>query len=211
VTFDIRIDGAGLMNIKYTITHFPQNQPQAGYEEVGVMFELTDEINRLTWDRDGIWSVYPETHIGRNKGEAYRTRSTGEKRFGEKPQWPWSQDMKDFFLFGRNDQGGRGTRDFRSMKTDIWYGSAIRADGDERVRVESNRYPSEYGVREQHAVRLSVQQETKKILLHINNAWNYPKVCYIQYKNPILLRGNQEGKVHIRLTDTDEYDKTSHL
>lgn len=227
VVFEIRIDGAGLMKTKYTITRFPLVQPQLGYEEVGVMYELTDEINRLTWERDGLWSAYPETHIGRNKGEAYRTRPGEAKQFREKPNWPWSQDMIDFFLFGRHDQGGRGTRDFRSMKTDIWFASAILGDGNERVRVESDRNQAETHwviIPEQHAVRLSVQQETKRVLLHINNAWNYPQVCYIKYLEPLMLKegpikykgpldvmGGQEGEVTIRLTDNDEYDRIDYL
>jgi hypothetical protein len=113
------------------------------------------------------------------------------------------------------------------MKTDIWFASAIRSDGDERVRVESDRNQAETHwviVPEQHAVRLSVQPEKKRVLLHINNAWNYPQVCYIKYLDPLMLKegqirykgpldvlGGQEGEVSIRLTDNDEYDRISYL
>jgi len=200
VSFEIRIDGTGLMSTKYRITNPPHDQPRNGYGEVGVTYHLTNEINKLTWDRDGLYTVYPENHIGRNQGEAFKTRPDGKKQYGEKPQCPWSQDMKNFFLFGRDDTGRRGTRDFRSMKTHIWYASAIIADGNERVRVESNR---------QDAVRLSIQQEDKKrVLLHINTAWNYLNLGWGNYmKEPLLLRKGHEGIVSMRFTNKDEYEK----
>jgi hypothetical protein len=38
---------------------------------------------------------------------------------------PWSEDTKDFFLFGLDDPGGRGTNDFRSLKENIWSASCV--------------------------------------------------------------------------------------
>ena len=50
-----------------------------GFREVGVAFDLVNQVDRLKWDRKGLWSVYPKDHIGRNEGEALR-REEGRGR-----------------------------------------------------------------------------------------------------------------------------------
>ncbi len=129
VQFHIHVDGGGRLIVDYRILSLPHPGPRSrmltagmdagGYREVGVAFDLTPAVDRIQWDRRGLWSVYPEDHIGRNRGEARRERSGGNESLRQEPQWPWSQDMRNYSLFGRYDVGGRGTHDFRAMKHNI--------------------------------------------------------------------------------------------
>lgn len=148
VEFTIRVDGTGSMTLDYQIPVLPHPSPRSrmlragtdvgGYREVGVAFDLVNEVDRLRWDRKGLWSVYPEDHIGRNQGEAPRVRSEGDESFRKEPQWPWSQDMRNYSLFGRYDVGGRGTHDFRSMKHNIRSATALKAHAPARFTVLSD-------------------------------------------------------------------------
>lgn len=81
VHFTIRIDGEGLMEVTYTVTDMPYPSPrklavtssiishQGGYDEVGIEFHVSDQLDTLSWKKKGLLDVYPEWHIGRLEGE----------------------------------------------------------------------------------------------------------------------------------------------
>ena len=131
--FEIRVDSNGLITTYYTV-----NNPPAGYKEVGVTYDLPGNVDRLSWDRNALWSAYPADHIGRAAGVANKIRAYGDESYRSEPTWPWSQDMKDFFMFGIDDKGRRATNDFRGTKEYIYFASAILAGSDHRIRVESD-------------------------------------------------------------------------
>lgn len=130
-TFKLKIDGAGLVTTDYKIT-----SPKAGAQETGVIYDLSGSIDQLSWDRKGLWSAYPADHIGRTTGVANKISGNNDT-YRVKPTWSWSEDMKDFFLYGSEDKGDRGTNDFRSQKENIYYASAILGDSTSRLRAES--------------------------------------------------------------------------
>lgn len=199
VSFEVRIDGAGLMTTSYTIDRPPCWTPSGGFSEVGVSCLLSGKVGRLSWDRDALWSAYPEDHIGRGKGVAPRQRKTGKEAYGVPPAWPWSEDMKDFYLSGRDDTGQGGTKDFRSLKEYIRYASAVMAGTELRVRAESAG---------KDAVRLEVEAPNSggRVKLIIDNQWNYPGLLWGNYmKSPIIISPGHKGRVRIRLTDNDHY------
>lgn len=148
VRFALRVDGQGLITTGYTLDRLPVAPPRArklrvgldvgGYREVGVSYILSSAVDRLSWERQGLWSAYPSDHIGRTAGTAYRVRPSGVDRYGEPPTWPWAEDMRDYPLFGRYDVGGRGTQDFRSMKHGIWQATALLAGTEIGARAESD-------------------------------------------------------------------------
>jgi hypothetical protein len=148
VTFEVRIDGQGLITTIYTIDELPYAPPRnrrltvgtsvGGYTEVGVAYTLTSAVNRLAWDRDGQWSVYPDDHIGRARGIAERTREGGDESYGTPPGWPWAEDMRNYPLFGSYDIGERGTKDFRSAKHNIYAAAALLTGSEVGLRAESD-------------------------------------------------------------------------
>ena len=133
ITYTIAIDANGLMKTMYTCSTHPDI-----YTEVGLYYVLPNQIDRIAWKRKSLWSTYPADHIGRSEGIATKLRSGGDESLGKEPTWPWSQDMKDYPFFGTNDAGGRGTNDFRAMKYNIWYVSALLSNSDNGVRAESD-------------------------------------------------------------------------
>jgi hypothetical protein len=44
--------------------------PKAQVQELGWIFTMPKTHDRFSWTRDALWSVYPETHIGRATGTA---------------------------------------------------------------------------------------------------------------------------------------------
>jgi hypothetical protein len=189
VEFEIRIDGQGVMTTQYTL----RDQPK-GMSEVGIAFTLSRSIDRLTWDRKALWSGCPSDHIGRPQGTAMRDPSGPAETYRSSPQGPWSQDSKDFFLYGADDRGGRGTNDFRSLKENIWHASCLLAGTDLRVRAESDGTA---------AVRAEVLPEGK-VRFHVDNLWGYPDLAWGNYDQPITLGPGYTNAVRLRLTDTDE-------
>ena len=155
--FQLQFDPAGIMEVAYRILKLPYPNPRArglragrdigGLREIGVAFELSPQVDRLSWERRGLWSVFPDDHIGRNRGTAWRERAGGDESFGREPTWPWHLDMRNYSLYGRYDVGGRGTKDFRAMRHHIRFAtahladssarfSALSRDGTESVRLE---------------------------------------------------------------------------
>ncbi|MCL2058663.1 MAG: hypothetical protein FWH01_06340 [Oscillospiraceae bacterium] len=209
VTFLMQIDGSGLMKTTYTIDDMPYNPPRSkrmvvgvdvgGYAEVGVSFLLSSRVDALSWQKDGLWDYYPDNHIGRLGGVAWKkrrrggeghevcegrdaldgrdtregldalggrdAREVGDVRDGFEvrvrrdarsglnanspvvPQWDWKDDILDYTLYGFDDAGGRGTKDFSSSKTCLHEaaaiisetGAALRcySDGRDTVRMEA--------------------------------------------------------------------------
>ena len=94
----------------------------------GVRLPVAEALDTLFWERDGLWSTYPDDHIGRLKGEA---PATGDPQWederarydpeAQKPNprpWPWSQDMS-----------AGVTNDFRSTKFNLIEGGLKAEDG----------------------------------------------------------------------------------
>ena len=187
--FEIRIDRCGLITTQYTV-----RSQQKGMSEMGIAFILSNSINKLTWDGKALWSAYPPDHIGRPQGSAMREPNGAAESYRNIPQGPWGQDTKNFFLYGPEDPGRRGTNDFRSLKENIWQASCVLAGTGLGVRVESDGTA---------AVRAEVVADGK-VCLHIANVWGYPDLEWGNYDRPITLPAGYKNTVRLRLTDTDE-------
>lgn len=189
VEFEIRIDGQGLITIHYTLRGEPKDM-----SEVGVAFTLSPAIDRLTWDRKALWSVYPDDHIGRPQGTAVRQASGPPQVYRRVPEGPWSLDSKDFFLFGSDDPGGHGSNDFRSLKENIWQASCVLHGTNLRLRAESDGTS---------AARAEVLPD-ERVKFCIANLWAYPDLVWGNYCPPLKLASGYKNSVKVRFTDTDE-------
>lgn len=126
----------GQMAVDYSISNPPT--ATGSYDEVGICFVLNKSIDRLDWDRKGLWSVYPADHIGRTTGSALKTSQAKDLVYREKPTWSWSSDMKDFHQRTKNHEGYGMTNDFRSSKEAIYYAQAVNSSTSNTLKVESN-------------------------------------------------------------------------
>jgi hypothetical protein len=159
--------------------------------EVGISYLLSNSINQLSWDRKALWSAYPNDHIGRPQGTARRQSGFAAQTYRHPPTGPWAEDTQDFFLFGPNDPGGRGTHDFRSLKEHIWFASCGLADTSYQVRAESNGAD---------AARAEVHPDGR-IRFNIANRWAYTDLGFGVSMPPIALARGYKNVVRLRLTD----------
>ena len=203
--FQIRIDGKGLMTVHYTVKHTPDPPPAAksipwnltdagGYSEVGVQFTLPAEVDRLQWDRKALWTVYPEDHVGRGKGVAWRDPAVrGTDVWSNLPYdlnwWSlWERETPE-----RVENPSQATNDFRASKEYIRTAEALLAGRTVGIQALSE---------EQDAVRLEVSAPGGPVTMYINNEWNYPTLGVGNYmKPPIVFGDGYTNTVHLRPVD----------
>ena len=200
VNFELRIDGTGLITTKYKLGAFPFPAPAAhahpwndshfgGFSEVGISFGLTGGVDRLAWNRKGLWSGYPADHVGRNIGLAQRAATTGA----------WAQGSGGggrggFGGFG-GPPGGQDTNgtanDFRAMKEYIYAASALVGGTDLGLQAVSEA---------RDAVRMEVVSGGRgEVDLIVNNEWNYPQLGNSNFmKPPILIGDGYSNTVRVR-------------
>ncbi len=189
VEFEITIDGAGLITTLYRLREERQGKPQ-----VGVAFVLPHTVEKLAWKRTALWSVYPEDHIGRPQGVALKRPGHAELKYGAKPEWPWSEDVGDFFLWGKEGRGPEASNDFRSMKENIWWASCILAGGAIRVRAEGDA---------EIAARAGVLPNGQ-VTFSLYNYVSYPDLEWGNYTGPGSGPSVTTHEVKVRLTDLPE-------
>jgi Glycosyl hydrolases family 2, TIM barrel domain/Glycosyl hydrolases family 2, sugar binding domain/Glycosyl hydrolases family 2 len=191
VQYQVRVDAGGLITTNFKVRGLPRE-----VEEIGVAYILPSETDQLSWSRKGLWSAYPADHTGRNNGVASKTRAAGKGQYRVGPSSPWSQDMNDYFLFGKDDSGGRGTRDFRSQKQNIRFASGIISRTGVRARAESDST---------HAVRAEIEPDGR-VRLNINSAWAYPDLAWGNECPAIPVSSVYEGSCRLRLVNNDSID-----
>jgi len=149
VHFDIGIRGGGTMTTNCVIEDMAYPNPRGhvirgdqvdcgGYDEVGIYYLVSSHLDRLSWEKKGLWSTYPDWHIGRKSGTAIKSFGNAQVDVKKKPDRDWKDDEREPFLFGIQDIGLRGTVDFRSMKTHIYYAQLYAQDKQGRVSVQSD-------------------------------------------------------------------------
>lgn len=141
VQFDIKISDNGIILSEYTLTTSPA--VSSGLKEVGISYDIPDDVKSVSWLRDGLYSAYPKDHIGRNEGTALKIREDAENlpdQYGLEPTWPWKDDMKNYFVFSSGDPNdGLVTNDFKTMRENIrYYNVNYSSDADApHISVES--------------------------------------------------------------------------
>ena len=157
--FTLNIDSSGRIETKYQM----KNASNIGTYEIGVAYDLASSTDTISWQRDGYLSYYPDNQLGRLAGTAVK-ENEWKRQYGVKPAMEWKDDDKDFYHYGVDDQGGRGTTDFRASKTNLYYAEMGFKNSDAVVSVFGNGTGS---------VRTSINPD-QSVRLNINNAWGYP-------------------------------------
>jgi hypothetical protein len=184
VGLELRVDGQGLITTRYAI-----NLPSSGASELGVTYLLPASVEAVSWERRGLWSVYPDDHIGRLVGRAPKTGPGARARYRSEPGWAWALDEVNWQLDGPGARGGRGTNDFRSLKANVLWAAAELAGSPVRVRAESDGAG---------AVRCAVQADGR-VQLHLLNQWAYPDLGWGNISAGLDAVGNRSGEVRLRL------------
>jgi hypothetical protein len=194
---------AGMYGVKLTITVTGDGEIITSYEienppekcqEAGIRFLMNPGLDRLSWNREGFWSSYPEDHIGRSVGEVSKfSSSANRERARQKPEGPWSMDTKDFYLFqkegGLQPSGLPVPRDFCGMKENIFQYMLWNQPTRVGLRVESEGTL---------AARTGVGPDGS-LHLFIDNEWTYVNLNWGNYERPVKLRPPYRGTVKVRL------------
>jgi hypothetical protein len=187
VDFEIEIDGSGLISTRYRF----QADPAESGASTGVAYILPAAIDRLSWLRDSLWSVYPGDHIGRPKGVALKKAAHAPLAYRAQPQWSWSEDTEDAFLWGKDSVTSQATNDFRSLKENIRYASCTLAGSPVSARAEANA---------DVAVRASVLPDGR-VSFSLYNVWSYPGLVWGNYTGQSAPPAQNTREVRLRLTD----------
>ncbi len=189
VKINLTVTGDGEIITSYEIENPPEK-----CQEVGIRFLVNAGVDKLSWNRQALWSSYPEDHIGRSVGEVSKFVSTGKReQYRQTPEWPWSMDTKDFSLFrkegGMPPAGLPVPHDFRGLKENIVeYGLWNQQKGC-GLRVESEGAL---------AARTAVQRDGS-LHLFVDNEWTYVNLNWGNYERPVTLQTPHKGVVKVRL------------
>ncbi|MBK7212200.1 MAG: glycoside hydrolase family 2 [Bacteroidales bacterium] len=120
------VDGTLQFSYEYTVTQ------DINPRQYGMVLHLNKSCNTLEWNRKGIWTAYPEGHIGRESGRVCDSVPTNKRNIWTKPANDWKDDIRPL-----------GNSDFCSTKAGILnasltspkgYGIYITSDGRHSVR-----------------------------------------------------------------------------
>lgn len=169
----------------YTILPDGQIEAECEYEnlseefevrEIGLRIDVPKANDLIAWDRNAEFSVYPEDHIGRPRGEA---KATDSHRNSVPPKNEW-----------RYDNSPLGTNDFRSTKRNINWGY-IGLDKGLGVGIESNG---------RQALRAMIDGERNTVFVNdfyggIGSRWEW----LANYGSGQKIAKGQKGKVLARI------------
>lgn len=165
---------------------FVYSGPSMTVREVGLRLFVPRDCDRLLWDRNAEWNVYPDDHIGRPRGSAPAFAAHGEQL---PPTWPWSQDNTPL-----------GSNDFRSTKRHINTAGIRYPEGPGMIVLSDGT---------QH-VRALVEGE--RITLHVNDWYGGTNVGLWEWitnygKGKTIASGEViQTHVHLRFVDAETLD-----
>lgn len=186
IDYEIRISGDASIVTQYRLQYGP---PKCSH--LGIGYLLSKDVDRLTWERRGLWSNYPGDHIGRNKGLALRHFGNAPLPYRQKPEWPWSQDNGEPFLFGAPPFDTGGSNDFRSLNEGVVHAACYHPGGRFGISVEAATDAS---------VRASVEPD-ERVLFTVSSYLSYPDLAWGNYTGPGSLSASSTHRVQLRFID----------
>ncbi len=164
--FFCRIYGDGRMDVEWQTRD--TNLSASALSEVGLSFELADDVCAVSWERDAPYARYPEGHIARPRGRARRVCPEAlEAGYGERhPAWPWADDMFDAYLSEPGDGAWRvATSDFKALREHIRRYDVHFSAGDACVSALSDG---------RDAARVELLGAHPRLV--VDNQWWYPQL-----------------------------------
>ncbi|MGQ7868828.1 glycoside hydrolase family 2 protein [Sunxiuqinia sp. sy24] len=192
VTYFFEVLASGEVEVKYTIEDMPE-----AVHEAGINFLLSSDMNRITWNRNAQWSVYPENHIGRPVGTAVRDSNFSTEQYRVKPQKEWEQDGKDFYLFqksGVDPEMGMGTNDFRTTRLNLTEYQVYNTNDKCGLYVFADG---------ELAARCSVAA-TGEVVMKILHHVSYSDLGWGNYVLPSKVGERFSGRLNFRLSSIEE-------
>jgi len=131
-----KITSAGL-NVTYQI--LPSNKNLRSYNHIGISIPMKHTVNTIKWNRNALWSLYPENHIGRPVGTANKAKLHDSLNYREKPTWDFIEDSHDNYVFNTtSSKGFNAPLDFIAARRNINYFMAISSDDNTGITIVKN-------------------------------------------------------------------------
>lgn len=185
-----RIFGDGRMDVEFNTRETNLNTDSLS--ELGIAFDLADDVVRVSWERDAPYAAWPTDHIGRARGTAERICPEAlEAGRGALPTWPWRDDMFNAYLSEPSDGSWRAaTNDFKVMRERIRSYSVQFKTGDAQVTALSDG---------RAAARVELSGAHPQLI--INQQWWYPQLGWgNDCGRPVqLVEGTGRGEASIRV------------
>ena len=157
---------------------------------IGLSFDL-DGAAWVEWQRRGLWSSYPEGHIGRLTGgvplgpgapQIYREEQTGG----------WQTDVWDF-LPSRRAPRPETPRCLRTMR-----GASRKTSPGLTVGFEDGAGALSVLADGDQAARLT-GADGRRLRLIVLNAWDYPDIDWGNHSRPFAIADHTRGRVRLRI------------
>lgn len=182
IEYAISLFPGGLMEISYTADGFSE---KIKAEELGLAFELGDDMESLKWERNSYWNAYPRNHIGASDGEA-RLDDFNLKSYRTSPSGSWEKDNSSFYYHGLSESAGLSFL-AGSMKENI-YSYTLSTSNDNDLTVLSDGT---------HACRLKKNPEGTT--LYVNSKWDYLSLNWGNYIKNDKLPGRVGDTIRLRI------------
>lgn len=107
-----------VLNFKVT----PKNNLSSLYfiGEIGVDIELVNEIESVSWIRNSLYSAYPDAHIARKYGTAYKIGIPHNYDDTDMSNISWEQDMSAYPYYEKSSESNKtASNDFRTKRLQI--------------------------------------------------------------------------------------------
>lgn len=162
----ITVTPSGVLNFSYETQGLPEGYARA----TGLMFEMPESYETVSWHRNGILDKYPAYAMSGNKGKVKLTNDY-VPAYGEKPEQEWADDTHDYYYWA--DKGSDVDNPLRmsakSLKENIYYYTLKGHGGQLSVTDRSANT----------ACRLS--RTPNGDYLYVDNIWDYPEIAWGNY------------------------------
>jgi len=184
VEFSLNISSDGIMKVKYQVKKIPDEF----IREIGIRFELENDIDSLSWSRDSYWSYYPSDHLSIRTGTV-GLYANDIKYYRTRPEKNWNLDTKSFYYEGTEQEspGDQLTYQAKSTKEDIIEYRLLK-ENSMILSVQSDG---------RHSCRIAKNDES--LHLFINNEIDYVDLSWGNYQRNIKIKKEYINDISLRL------------
>ncbi|MFD2905083.1 glycoside hydrolase family 2 protein [Sphingobacterium anhuiense] len=159
--------------------------------DIGVGVPVASDLDKISWDRKGYWTTYPEGHMSALKGTAKKVYNSTES-FGVKPNFEVSHSMSDYFLTKKDpavlykaEMSASGI--YRAKKENIY---SYTVSGDQgALNVVSDG---------KQAAKMNVNKDGSQQLL-VSDKWDYWTISWGNYQGTRNKTKKSSGTVFLQL------------
>lgn len=168
VDMEIVIFSEGRMEFSYHTV----GEPNGWLRESGLKFYLSPLSDKLSWERKGYWSYYPEDNFSGNWGSTplYNSRKV---EYGEDSNQQWNDDDRNYYYFA--NRGAICDKPLinraKGMKENSYIYSVSTANRNSIIC---------YSPSASIACRMNKDVEDN-LILYVNNRWDYPEIAWGDY------------------------------